>query len=134
MPEKHLTEIAVRWDELDANQHVNNKVYQSYLDEARIQAMTAQGVDFAKLRELKTGPVITRLILDFKAPLHHPDTACIYSWLENVEKYRSEFVQDIHRKSDGKLVCQARAFWAFMNLERGRPVLLGDILAGKLAS
>jgi acyl-CoA thioester hydrolase len=124
---RHTTALDVRWDEMDANQHVNNKIYQSYFDEARVRAMTDKGVDFAALREKQIGPVITRTEIDYKNPLHHPDTALIESWLENVDKYRSEFVQVITRQSDGKVVCAARTFWTFMNLARGRPVALAEV-------
>ena len=127
---RHITEIAVRWDEMDANQHVNNKVYQSYFDEARVRAMDEKGVDFVQLRQKHIGPVITRMELDYKHPLHHPDIAVIESWLENVDKYRSEFVSELRRKSDGKVVCVARAFWTFLNLERGRPVALSEVIVG----
>lgn len=126
--QRHKTEIAVRWDEMDANQHVNNKVYQSYFDEARVRAMTEKGVDFAALRARNIGPVITRTEIDYRNPLHHPDAADIESWLENIDKYRSEFVQEIRRKSDGKVVCQARTFWTFLNLKRGRPVALAEVI------
>lgn len=128
LAQRHRTEIEVRWDEMDANHHVNNKVYQSYFDEARVRAMTEKGVDFAALRAMHIGPVITRTVIDYRNPLHHPDVADIESWLENIEKYRSEFVQEIRRKSDGKLVCQARTFWTFLNLERGRPVPLAQVI------
>lgn len=127
---RHVIEIEVRWDEMDANQHVNNKVYQSYFDEARVRAMGEKGVDFVHLRQKHIGPVITRMELDYKHPLHHPDVAVIESWLENVEKYRSQFVSQLRRKSDGKMVCEARAFWTFLNLERGRPVALNEVIAG----
>ncbi len=126
---RHRMEIEVRWDEMDANQHVNNKVYQSYMDEARVRAMQEKSVDFVSLRENKIGPVITRVEIDYKTPLHHPDSVTIESWLENIAKYRSEFVQTMTRNSDGKLVCQARTFWTFLNLERGRPVALNEVWA-----
>lgn len=128
LTQHHVTEISVRWDEMDANQHVNNKVYQSYFDEARVRAMGEKGVDFVSLRQKNIGPVITRMELDYKHPLHHPDVAVIESWLENIEKYRSEFVSRLTRKSDGKVVCEARAFWTFLNLARGRPVPLQEVI------
>ncbi|MFO1525049.1 MAG: acyl-CoA thioesterase [Turneriella sp.] len=128
LTKRHRTEIQVRWDEMDANQHVNNKVYQSYFDEARVQAMCEKGVNFAALRSRHIGPVITRTEIDYKHPLHHPDIAVVESWLENIGKFRSEFVQSLTRKSDGKVVCEARTFWTFMNLERMRPVALGEVL------
>ena len=90
--------------------------------------MQDKGIGFVALRTKNIGPVITRTEIDYKNPLHHPDVAQIESWLDNIEKYRSEFVQVITRKSDDKMVCNARTFWTFLKLGRGRPVALTEVI------
>lgn len=120
----HTLVIAVRWDEMDSNGHVNNKVYQSYFDESRVQAMTDLGINFPKLREEKIGPIITRIELDYKSEVSHPDSVRIESKLESQNKYRKIFHQNMFRDSDNELVCIAKTFWFFMDFNKKRPVSL----------
>ncbi|MCB1192579.1 MAG: acyl-CoA thioesterase [Leptospiraceae bacterium] len=118
----HTCEIPVRWDEMDSNGHVNNKIYQSYLDEARIQAMTKKGYDFPELRKSNIGPVITKIEIEYKNELKHPDTVIVESKLEFLNKFRACFHQKLIRKSDNLLVCNGKTFWFMMDLSRKRPI------------
>lgn len=50
---EHSTQIVIRWDELDPNDHVNNKNFQGYLDEARMRAMRGLGFFYGKTKNSK---------------------------------------------------------------------------------
>ena len=120
--EKESTlEIRVRWNELDSNHHVNNSFYMNYFDEARMSALEELGFSLAKMREMSIGPVIYKTEIEFKKPLHHPETAIVKTHFENSVKFRSECVQTIIRKSDGQEVCKARFYCMFFNTATGKP-------------
>lgn len=46
-------ELPVHWSDLDANGHLNNGRYQSYLDEARMHAFDAAGMGLASVARLQ---------------------------------------------------------------------------------
>lgn len=65
----HACELELRWSDLDAYDHVNNAVYLSLLEEARIQWFNT----FAGGWRLPTAePVIARVEINYRRPLHHP--------------------------------------------------------------
>ena len=121
MPVFH-TRIKVRWNELDANGHVNNMYYQSYFDQARVEAFEQSGLSIASLRERGIGPVIYRAELNYRRELKHPDTITITTSVVEHGRSRGILAQRIESDRTGELVCDARFHGIFMDLEKGRPV------------
>ncbi|HMV45616.1 MAG TPA: acyl-CoA thioesterase [Leptospiraceae bacterium] len=117
----HQTEIPVLWSHLDSNHHVNNAIFQFYFDEARMQALESTGFNLAELRKINVGPVIYKSEIEYKKPLYHPETAIIQTWFEGLEKVRGITCQNLYRKSDGELVCKARFYSIFFDLEKDKP-------------
>jgi len=62
-------ELAVRDYECDLQGIVNNAVYQNYLEHARHEYLHTLGVDFAALHAAGTEPVVTRIEIDYRAPV-----------------------------------------------------------------
>lgn len=61
--------MAVRWRDMDAFGHVNNSVYFTYFEQARV--LWWQQINLAT-RNLQTGPVVASANCDFLKPLHQP--------------------------------------------------------------
>ncbi len=116
------TRLKVRWNELDANGHVNNMYYQSYFDQARIEAFEQAGLSIAALRERGIGPVIFKAELDYKRELKHPDSITISTWVEEHRRSRGVLAQQIESDRTGEIVCRARFHGVFMDLAAGRPL------------
>jgi acyl-CoA thioester hydrolase len=65
--------IPVAWGEMDAFQHVNNVVYARWVETARIAYF--ERVGFMELmRDAGTGPILARLVVDYRRPVTYPDT------------------------------------------------------------
>ena len=62
-------DIDVRWRDLDANQHVNNAMYLSYLEEARVVWLNQIIVDWQATGGV---PVLAAARLDFRRPIGYP--------------------------------------------------------------
>jgi acyl-CoA thioester hydrolase len=65
----YVTEVDVRFRDLDLMGHVNNAVYASYLEEARVayyDEVLGVGVD-------ELGFVLARLGIDYERPIQHGD-------------------------------------------------------------
>lgn len=115
----HVYEITirVRWNEMDANGHVNNMYYQSYFDEGRVDMFTKGGLDFDRIRREGVGPVLYRAEFDYIRELKHPEEAVIRSWMEAPHDNKAVIHQELYRKSDGKLVCRANLYGMFFNFK-----------------
>ncbi|HRD73704.1 MAG TPA: thioesterase family protein [Aquimonas sp.] len=62
-------DIDVRWRDLDANQHVNNAMYLSYLEEARVVWLNQIIPDWQATGGV---PVLAAVQLDFRRPIGYP--------------------------------------------------------------
>jgi len=119
-------DFKVRDYECDIQGIVNNGVYQNYLEHARHEYLLASGVDFAELAKNNVNLVVVRAELDYKTPLQSGDEFWVGVNTRQSSKVRFEFLQDIYRKSDEKLVMKARVIGTSIN-ERGRPFVPQEI-------
>ena len=71
----------------------------------------------------KVNLVVVRAELDYRDSLKSGDNFEVCSNIKQLSKVRFEFLQDIFRKTDSKLMLQARIVGTSLN-ERGRPFKL----------
>lgn len=65
----HVTELDIRWGDLDAYDHVNNATYLTLIEEARLQWFrTFEG----GWRTAVAEPVVARTEVNYRRALHHP--------------------------------------------------------------
>lgn len=119
-------DFKVRDYECDIQGIVNNGVYQNYLEHARHEYLLASGVDFAELARNRVNLVVVRAELDYKTPLSSGDEFWIGVNTRQASKVRFEFLQDIYRKSDERVVMKAVITGTSIN-ERGRPFVPQEI-------
>lgn len=100
------TTVRVRRSDLDVNGHVNNGTYQSYFEEARIEAMPLLK---AADQPLSGDFEIARCELEFRKELKYPDEAIVTTELLTDERGRF-LSQEILRASDSALVTQGRFY------------------------
>lgn len=117
---RYKLNFKVRDYECDLQGVVNNSVYQNYLEHTRHEFLLASGIDFAKLAREQINLVVVRAELDYKAPLTSGDEFWVGLNFEQSSKLRFDFLQDIYRSNDDKLVLKARITGTALN-ERGRP-------------
>jgi len=113
-------EFKVRDYECDMQGIVNNSVYQNYLEHARHEFLLSKGIDFAELARQKINLVVLRAELDYKLPLVSGDLFYVDVRVEQSSRVRFDFVQNIYRKRDNKLMLAAKITGTSLN-ERGRP-------------
>ncbi len=66
--------ISVRWGDLDAFNHVNNAVYSTYLEEARLCWLQGLGGTWSS-RE--AAPVVANSQINFRRPINWPATVTV---------------------------------------------------------
>lgn len=98
--------MKVRDYECDLQGIVNNANYQHYIEHTRHEFLSSVGLSFAKLHEEKVDPVVARLTMSFKTPLHSGEE--FISKL-NIQKEGIKYVfyQDIYRLQDMRIVIKS---------------------------
>ncbi len=105
---RHHYPIQVRWGDMDALGHVNNAVYLTYLEQAR--------VDYTR-RELglwdgaagKLGLIMARVEIDFKLPLFAGDDVHVFTRSARLGRSSGVTEQLIARAKDDQLEIASRA-------------------------
>lgn len=145
-----ITCVRVRFQECDPLGHVNNTVYLGYLEQAAIDHAAAVGWPSARL-QAETGAVFVarRHEIEFLRPAFENDVLEIRTWPEEMSGARAYRVYEVRRiEADplnlppsrlvpgtalaadpaSTLMVRARTEWAFVNLRRGRPVRIPDVV------
>lgn len=68
MSRRYVTQVRVRWSDLDAYRHVNNAKTVTLLEEARIDWLFAEAARHG-VERLTQGIVVARLEIDYKRPI-----------------------------------------------------------------
>lgn len=121
-------DFKVRDYECDIQGVVNNGVYQHYLEHARHEFLLRSGINFVELAKNNINLVVVRAELDYKYPLKSGDEFWVGLNIHRPSKVRFEFLQDVYRTSDEKLVLHAKITGVAIN-ERGRPIIPNELSA-----
>jgi len=119
-------DFKVRDYECDMQGVVNNGVYQNYLEHARHEFLLESGVNFAELARKNINLVVVRAELDYRYPLRSGDRFWIGLNFVQSSKVRFDFIQDIFRLPDNKLILNAKITGTALN-ERGRPFVPDEL-------
>ncbi|MEP6562998.1 MAG: thioesterase family protein [Nakamurella sp.] len=68
MSRRYVTQVRVRWSDLDAFRHVNNAKTVTLLEEARVDWLFAEAAKHG-VERLTQGIVVARLEIDYKRPI-----------------------------------------------------------------
>lgn len=122
----HWTEIAVRFSDLDPLNHVNNAVFNSYLEEARIQFLN----DIGQLEsEFSSGKsfVLVKCTLEYLKQITYPSTILVGTGVGKVGNSSIEALQAIYDKKSQELLCIGSTIGVWFDLKTQRPTRLPEI-------
>jgi len=122
----HRLGFKVRDYECDSQAVVNNAVYQYYLEHARHEFLQQRGIDFAAMTARGIHLIVIRAELDYRQSLKSKDEFTVCSNVQRQTKLRFEFLQDIYRDSDQRLMLQARIIGTSLN-ESGKPFVAEEL-------
>jgi acyl-CoA thioester hydrolase len=98
----HTTEIAIRWCDMDAFGHVNNSVYFSYFEVARIEWWNK--IIPANVHFKETGPVLINASCTFQKPIFYPETLAVSLLVGPAGRSSYECFYQITAKADANIV------------------------------
>lgn len=117
------TEMPVRWYDMDAFGHVNNSIYFTYFESARIEwwnSITPADVSF-----IETGPVIINAYCTFFKAIVFPETLIVKLYVGPPGRSSHEIYYEIFSRKDLALLYakgSTKVVWVDRKLERSIPL------------
>lgn len=117
--------IPTRWGDQDPLRHVNNAVYFTYCEQARITWM--EGVEGAWSET--AGPVVAEIGLAFRKPVVHPETVLVTLHVERVGGSSVTLRHVLSTEADPETVyAEGQATLVWVDYRSGRPTPLPEAL------
>lgn len=116
--------LSPRFNDLDIYNHVNNAVYLTYFEEARIGYMTATGLRSLYTRERST--IIAHAEIDYKAPARLGDVLDIHVSLDDVRNSSYALAYRVVRRSDDALIATGKTVQVCFNFVLNKPTRIPE--------
>lgn len=115
-------DIAARWRDLDAFNHVNNSNYLTYLEEARLQWLShVPGPWFDE----HSMPVMAAVQLNYRRPIEWPAQLHVELYCERIGNSSMTIAHRLVDAADaGTLYCDGHVVMVWMDPATGKPVAL----------
>jgi len=121
---RHITPITVRFRDIDALGHVNNAVFFTYLETARVEYMH-RVVFRTRARKLsETGLILARISCEFKKPIFYGQPVEVGTRV--VEMRNSSFATEQRIEADGKLAALAHGVLVHYDYQASKSVRIPD--------
>ncbi|MGD9584230.1 MAG: acyl-CoA thioesterase [Lysobacterales bacterium] len=118
--------ISVRWGDLDAFNHVNNAVYSTYLEEARLCWL--QGLDGA-WSSGTAAPVVANMQIDFRRPINWPATVSVGLYVGRVGRSSLVLPFTLRDTDDPELLyAEGETTMVWIDPQSGRAVPLPEAI------
>lgn len=126
-------DIPVRFYDMDAFGHVNNSVYLTYFEHARVAwwfTIVPPGID---TRFLETGPVLINASCTFFKPITFPDTVSVKLFVGPPGRSSYECYYEIYSQKDpGVLYAEGATKVVWVDRNAGKSIPLPDYMRNSL--
>jgi len=131
MPHIYSHRLDVRFRDCDALGHVNNAVYLTYLEQARLQCWRALWGFGGEAGSTVPGVIMARAEIDYQAQVRYGQTLDIRISLAAIGK--TSFTYDYEVVDEqGRTVASARTVQVMYDYEAARPVPIPDDIRDKM--
>ena len=129
---KFESELQVRPDDIDMNQHVHNSRYFDYVLAARYDQMErCYKMPMEEFIQSGFGWVVRSSFIEFKRPLGLGDRFFVRTWIETMVKDSVRVRFEILKKENGKLSCDGYFDYTMVNIKTGRAEVIPDWIVQK---
>ena len=123
--------IGIRWRDLDAFNHVNNSVFLTYLEEARLQWLAGVGGTWIDDTQ---APVIAATQVNFRNQLQWPGDVVVELFRERVGSTSLTLAHRITDTDGARLYSDGNVVLVWIDPRSGRPVALPDAVRNACAA
>ena len=118
---KFETELQVRPDDIDMNNHVHNTRYLDYVLAARYDQMeSCYKMKMEEFIALGYGWVVNTTHVEHKRPLGLGERIVVRTWIEEILKNGVKVRFEILKKENHKLSCEGYVHYTMVNQKTGR--------------
>ncbi|MBK9294493.1 MAG: acyl-CoA thioesterase [Oligoflexia bacterium] len=118
--------VQIKESHLDTFGHVNNAAYLTLLEEARWELITKNGYSLQKVHELKKGPVVLEVKMQFLKELKLREFINIQTHSVSFEGKIGKLSQTIYNQNNEK-ACQADFVFGFFDLATRKLIPATDL-------
>jgi acyl-CoA thioester hydrolase len=121
--------LLVRFSDCDPLGHVNNAVYSTYLEQARIVLWRAQaGLELRRAASGQGGEsfILARTEIDFRSEAHDGDELEVRLALEGFGRTSARYVYEIVDVATERVVATAKTVQVWYDYSAGKPVALTE--------
>ena len=122
----HWAEIPIRFRDLDPLNHVNNALFNTYYEEARIKFIQ-QVPAFANQLQKGFSFVLANITIDFVRPAEYPGSLMVGTGVKSTGNTSISSFQAIYLTDDKTLISVAEAHGVWFDLEKQKPSRLPEI-------
>jgi len=131
---KFESELQVRPDDIDMNQHVHGSRYFDYVLAARYDQMErCYKMPMEEFIRAGFGWFVRTAHLDYKRPLGLGDHFIVRTWVEEIVKDSVKVNFEILKKVSGKMSCDGYFHYTMVNLQTGRAEVIPEWILKKYA-
>jgi acyl-CoA thioester hydrolase/thioesterase-3 len=121
------SEIKVRPDDIDLNNHLHNAKYLDYVQAARFEQMSNNyKMPMEEFVEKGYNWVSSAAQIDWIRPLKLGDTAIVKTQMDSVDGAQCKVNFWIEKKVTNKLVAEGHFIYTMVSVKSGRPVRITD--------
>ncbi len=129
--------LVVRFSDCDPLAHVNNAVYLTYLEQARITLWRAQLGEWPRLMPEggggREGFILARAEVDFRDQAREGEELEVRLALAGFGRTSATYEYEIVEMTSGRIVAEAKTVQVWIDYDAGRPVPLTEALKAKLS-
>ncbi|WP_242021814.1 thioesterase family protein [Microcoleus sp. FACHB-831] len=126
--QKFITQLRVRYHEMDALGHVNNAVYQHYLEQAAVEHSEHLGLTMERYKELNGVFLMRRIEMEYLRSAVAGDTLEVTTWLQEMRGPRAIRRYEIRKQGDDQILVTAEATWVWVDMTAMRPKAIPKVL------
>jgi acyl-CoA thioester hydrolase len=119
-------EIPIRFRDLDPLNHVNNALFNTYLEEARIQFLAEVGQMQSEFSDGKTF-VLVKSTIEYLKQIKFPATVIVGTGVKEIGNTSIIALQGIYDKETKDLICVGETKGVWFDIKNQRPTKLPEI-------
>lgn len=129
----YTKQFEIRWNDLDANQHLGNSKYTEFMSHTRMAFFNAQDLDLNTMNSYGLGPIVLYEHIYYFKEIHLNDTITVS--LEVSGMTRDGRFMIIHHNfynSDGQNLARGEMFFSWLNLKTRKLGTVSEKLLEKM--
>jgi acyl-CoA thioester hydrolase len=122
MPAVFRHRVVVGPESIDALNHVNNREFLRWMEEAAVAHSDARGWTTGRYVASGASWVASSHRIDYLRPAFLGDALSVWTWIAEIGPRTSRRRYFVVRDSDGKALAMGQTVWAYIDLASGRGV------------